>query len=266
MTVLQALVLGIVQGLAEFLPISSSAHLTLTPWLLGWQDPGLAFDVALHLGTLVALAWYFRKDWVALTRSGLRVLATRRMDTDDERRAMFIVLATIPAGIAGVLLGDYAETAFRAPPLIATTLLVVGVILWVADRRGATARGLADMRWQDALAVGLAQACSIVPGVSRSGSTISASRLLGFDRRAAATFSFLLSFPVTAAAAVLKVPEAVREGVSVPLVVGVVAAAVSSALAISMLLRYVSRHGYGIFAVYRMVAGLGVLALWYARR
>lgn len=266
MTVFQAIVLGIVQGLAEFLPISSSAHLALTPWLLGWRDPGLAFDVALHLGTLIALVWFFRKDWIALTRAGFAVLAKRKVETLEERRAMFIVVATIPAGLAGAALGDLAERSLRAPPIIATALLVVGLLLWWVDKTGSRHRALGDMRWRDAIAIGLAQACSLIPGVSRSGSTISAARALGFERSSAATFSFLLSLPITAAAAAVKVPDALREGLTPPLVAGVAAAAISSALAIAILLRYVSRHSYGVFAWYRVVAGLGVIALWLARR
>jgi undecaprenyl-diphosphatase len=266
MTVFQALVLGLIQGLAEFLPISSSAHLALTPWLLGWQDPGLAFDVALHLGTLVALAWFFRRDWVALTRSGLEVVRTRRVATQDQRRAMFIIIGTIPAGLVGWFLGDLVEASLRGPVLIAVALIVMGMLLWWADRAGQQRNGLAAMTWRQALLIGCAQACALVPGVSRSGSTITAARALGFDRSSAATFSFLLSFPITAAAAAAKVPEALGEGITPPLAVGVLAAAVSSGLAIAMLLRYVSRHSYGVFAAYRLAAGAAVLALWFSRQ
>ena len=266
MTVFQALVLGVVQGLAEFLPISSSAHLALTPWLLGWEDPGLAFDVALHLGTLVALAWFFRRDWVALARAAWTIVRTRRVDTVDQRRALFIVIATIPAGLAGLVFGNVAEHALRAPPMIATALILLGVLLWWADRASAHERNLASITWRDSVLIGIAQAFALIPGVSRSGSTITAARALGLDRSSAATFSFLLSFPVTAAAAVMKVPEALKEGVTAALAVGVVAAAVSSGIAIAWLLRFVSRHSYGLFALYRLLAGGAVLAVWWSRR
>lgn len=266
MTTWEALVLGLVQGLAEFLPISSSAHLALAPWVLGWKDPGLAFDVALHMGTLVALTWYFRREWAALTLAGLSVLRHRRVTTDAERRAMFILVATIPAGVAGVLIADLAEAALRHPVSIAVALMVMGVLLWWADRRPRGDRALTTMTWQQAVAIGVAQAFALIPGVSRSGSTITAARALGFDRSSAATFSFLLSFPITVAAVVLKAPEAFHEGVTWPLAVGVVAAALSSWLAIAVLLRYVSRHSYGVFAVYRVVAGFLVIALWWSRR
>lgn len=261
MTVFQALVLGILQGLAEFLPISSSAHLALAPWAFGWQDPGLAFDVALHLGTLATVLWYFRKEWGALLRSGLDIVAKRRVETPDEWRVIFLVIGTIPGAIAGLLLEEAAETAFRAPSLMATTLMIMGVLLWAADRYMPQSRAVAAMTWRDALLIGIAQACALVPGFSRSGSTITGARLLKLDRTSAAVFSFLLSMPITAAAAVLKVPDAVREGISLPLVVGVVSAALSSWLAIAVLLRYVTRKSYGIFALYRLVLGVVIFSM-----
>lgn len=261
MTVFQAIVLGVLQGLAEFLPISSSAHLALAPWAFGWKDPGLAFDVALHLGTLATVLWYFRKEWGALIVSSIAILKQRRISTPDEWRVIFLIIGTIPAAIAGLLLEEAAETAFRAPALMATTLMVMGVILWSADRFLPQSRALERMTWRDALLIGLAQACALVPGFSRSGTTITGARLLRLDRTSAAVFSFLLSMPVTAAAAVLKVPDAVREGITPPLVVGVISAAISSWLAISVLLKYVSRHSFGIFALYRLALGAGILWL-----
>jgi undecaprenyl-diphosphatase len=265
MTVLQALVLGIVQGLGEFLPISSSAHLVLTPWVFGWPDPGLAFDVALHVGTLVAVLWYFRAEWVRLAQSGFDLLRTRRADTEEKQRLLYIVVATIPAAIAGLLLEDYAESAFRSPTLIALTLIVMGIVLWAVDRYAPRDRPLGNMRIRDAVLVGLAQIFALVPGVSRSGSTMTAARGLRFDRQSAAVFSFLMSMPITAAAAVLKAPTLLRADDRMTLIVGIVAAAVSGWLAIAVLLRYVSRHSYGLFAVYRLVLGAAVLALVAAR-
>ena len=262
MPIFQALVLGLIQGLSEFLPISSSAHLTLVPWVFGWNDPGLAFDVALHLGTLVAVVWYFRAEWVALVRSSLVMLRRRRVETPEEWRVVFLIIATIPAAIAGLLLEKKAESAFRSPALIAIMLMVMGLILWISDRQSRADRALGDMRWHDALLIGMAQAFALIPGVSRSGSTITGGRLLRLDRRSAAVFSFLLSMPVTAAAAILKVPDAFREqGVSAPIVVGIVTAALSSWLAISVLLRYVSHRSFGVFAVYRLLLGAAVLIL-----
>lgn len=266
MTIFQALVLGVLQGLAEFLPISSSAHLALAPWVFHWKEPGLAFDVALHVGTLVAVLVYFRAEWLSLLEAAWRIARTRRVSTASERRVVFLIIATIPGGIAGVLLNDYAETTFRAPSLIAIALIVLGVILWAADRYVPAKRTLDDMRWWDALLIGLAQMFAIIPGVSRSGSTITAGRADGFDRESAAVFSFLMSMPIIAAAAVFKVPQALHEqGLSGPLVAGVLASAVSGWLTIAVLLRYVSRNSYGVFAVYRVVLGIAVLALVHAR-
>lgn len=257
-----AFVLGLLQGLAEFLPISSSAHLALAPTLFGWEEHGLAFDVALHIGTLATLLWYFRRDWIALTRSALGLLRRRRIETADDRRVLYLVLATIPGAIGGLLLEDLAETVFRSPWLNAVMLMVMGVVLWAADRFAAHDRTLETMRGTDALLIGIAQVCALVPGVSRSGSTMTAGRALRFDRPAAARFSFLMSMPITAAAVVLKTPDALAaQGVGGALVVGIVTAAVSSWIAISVLLRYLTRHSFGVFALYRLVLGAFVLSL-----
>ena len=260
MTVFQALVLGILQGLAEFLPISSSAHLALAPWILHWPDPGLAFDVALHFGTLIAVLWFFRAEWVALVIAARDILVKRRVETDRERRVVFLIIATIPGAIAGLAFEKQAESAFRAPWLVAVALIVMGVVLWAVDRFAADDRSLASMRWTDALLIGLAQMFAIIPGVSRSGSTITGGRALRFNREDAAVFSFLMSMPIIAAAAVLKMPQALREqGLSAPMIVGILSSAISGWLAIRGLLRVVTRHSYGVFAVYRVVLGVAVL-------
>ncbi len=261
-TIWQALVLGTLQGLTEFLPVSSSAHLSLTPWILGWEPAGLGFDLALHVGTLAALAWYFRAEWVALAGGAVTLVRHRRPVDDASRRALFIIIATIPAGIAGLLLEDLAETIFRAPLVTALALIVLGVLLWLVDAKAPRDRARESMTWRDALLVGLAQCLALVPGVSRSGATITAGRALGFDRGAAAVFSFLMSMPIILAAAVFKRPDALHTtGITLPLIVGVVAAAVSSAAAINILLRYVARRSYGVFAVYRVVLGAFILGL-----
>jgi undecaprenyl-diphosphatase len=259
-TVFQAFVLGIIQGLSEFLPISSSAHLALAPWILHWRDPGLAFDVALHFGTLVAVLWYFRAEWVALLLAARDIVVRRRVQTERERRVLFLILATIPGAIAGLAFEKQAESTFRDPRLVAVALIVMGVLLWAIDRFARRDRGLARMRWSDALLIGIAQMFAIIPGVSRSGSTITAGRALTFEREDAAVFSFLMSMPIIAAAAALKVPQALREqGLSAPIIVGVLASALSGWLAIAVLLRVVSRHSYGVFAAYRIILGLAVL-------
>jgi undecaprenyl-diphosphatase len=265
-TVLQALVLGVLQGLAEFLPISSSAHLTLAPWLFHWRDPGLAFDVALHFGTLVAVLWYFRAQWAALIGAAVSIVAHRRVETEEERRVMYLIVATIPGAIAGLALEKYAESAFRDPRLVATVLIIMGIVLWWTDKHAAQDRPLQSMRWSDAVLIGLAQMFAIVPGVSRSGSTITAGRGLRFTREGAAVFSFLMSMPIIAAASLLKLPHVLKtEGIDAPLVVGVLASALSGWLAITVLLRFVVRRSYGVFAVYRVVVGLIVLAIAFSR-
>ena len=266
MTVFQALVLGILQGLAEFLPISSSAHLALAPWIFGWPEPGLAVDVALHVGTLVAVLFYFRDEWIKLTIAALEIVRTQRVQSVEQRRVVYLVIATIPGAIAGILLNDYAESTFRSPALIASALAVMGVVLWFVDRIRPANRPLESIGWTDAILIGLAQAAALLPGVSRSGATITAGRSLALDRASAATFSFLMSMPIIAAAAIFKVPHLLKSsGPSVPLLVGVLASAISGWLAIAIVMRYVRTHSYGVFAVYRVVVGLAVLALVYVR-
>lgn len=265
MTVFQAIVMGLVQGLSEFLPISSSAHLALTPWLFGWPAPGLAFDVALHLGTLIALVWFFWQEWVTLAKAFFAILRKRKLETESERRVAFVVVATIPGAIAGYLLQDYAKTIFRAPALTGLMLIVMGVILWAVDRAARQDRGITNMTWRDAIFIGVAQMFAIVPGVSRSGSTITAGRALGLTREAAAVFSFLLSLPIITAAVVFEGRHALEDGITAPIVAGVIASAVSGWLAISVLLKFISRNSYGVFALYRLIVGAGVLALAYYR-
>jgi undecaprenyl-diphosphatase len=266
MTPLQAAVLGIVQGLSEFLPISSSAHLSLVPWLFGWEDPGLAFDVALHFGTLLAVLWYFRVEWVQLVKAAGGIIATRQLDTPEKRRVIYLIIATIPGAIGGLLLQSKAESAFRNPQLTAIALIVMGILLWIVDKSADQRRVLGEMRWIDSLLIGLSQVVALIPGVSRSGSTITTGRGLRFDRESAAEFSFLMSMPIIAAAVVLEGPKALHQGgFSNELMAGVAASAISGWLAISILMRYVTRHSYGIFALYRVLLGIGVLAVIYAR-
>ena len=266
MTPLQAIALGIIQGLSEFLPISSSGHLALAPWLFGWEDPGLAFDVALHFGTLLAVLWYFRMEWLQLIKATFGIITTGRIETPEKHRVIYLIVATIPGAIGGLLLQTRAESAFRSPELIAIALIVMGIILWLVDKAVDQRRILGEMRWIDSLLIGLSQVIALVPGVSRSGSTITTARGLRFDRESAAEFSFLMSMPIIAAAVVLEGPKALHEGaITNELMGGVVASAISGWLAISILMRYVSRHSYGIFAFYRVALGIAVLAVIYAR-
>jgi undecaprenyl-diphosphatase len=262
MTVTQAVVHGVVQGLGEFLPISSSAHLILVPWVTGWPDPGLAFDVALHMGTLAALLAYFGRDLWRVARAGLASVVERKVGDDPERRlAWGIVVASVPAAVAGVFLEDYAETVFRSPRLVATTLIGLGLLLYAVDRARPTRKSLGELTLLDQVLIGVAQACALVPGVSRSGATITAARALAANRDAAARFSFLLSAPITFGAGLLEAPDMLRAGLDAPFVAGVLTSALVGYFAIRYLLVYVRTRSYGIFVYYRVALGLVILAL-----
>ena len=262
MSPLQSLLLGVLQGLGEFLPISSSAHLILVPWLLGWPEHTLAFDVALHVGTLLAVLIAFAGDWVRLFRGAKDALLHKKPNT-EARLLGLLVLATLPGGIAGLLLEKRAETTFRSPVLIAIALAILGIVLFFADRRGTGASSLASMTVADALLIGFSQAFAVIPGVSRSGITISTALFLKYSREESARFSFLLSTPIILGAALLKVRHLFEGGSSVLL--GVIASAVVGLLAIELLLRYVRTKTYVPFAVYRVLVALFVIAVAFSR-
>jgi len=270
MSELEALLLGIVQGLTEFLPISSSGHLILVPWAQQYhflethESFNKTFDVALHAGTLVAVLGYFRAEIASLLRGLWRSLRARSITGTDQRLAWAIVVATIPAVIAGGIGQSFIEDHLGEPWQIAIFLIIFGLLLGYADRRPERER-LDDVGMRQGLYVGLAQVLALAPGVSRSGITITAGRFLGLDRDSAARFSFLLLAPVTAGAVVFKGYEAVSEGlphgVAGPMIVGTVAAAISGYLAIAGLLALVRRHSYDVFVVYRVLVGITVLLL-----
>ncbi len=255
----QAVVLGIVQGLAEFLPISSSAHLVIVPALFHWRDPGLSFDVALHLGTLLALLVYFFRDWLAIIKSGL---GFRSAAPPNRRLLWLIVAATIPGAIAGALLEKEAEGAFRSLPLIALTLSLGGLLLLFADRWGKNSRQVEDFNLKDALLAGLAQAAAIVPGISRSGATIAAARALGYGRKESARLSFLLATPITAGAAILGLRHLGRADLDPAFFSGVIAAAVVGFIVIKFLLKLLERTSFLPFVIYRfLISALIILAV-----
>lgn len=263
MTPWQAAILGVIQGLSEFLPISSSAHLALAHWLTGWGDPthDVPFDVALHVGTLVAVLAYFRDDWLTLARGSLAGIARRTM-TPDLRRAGILVLATVPAAVVGLLFKDRFEAMHDWPPLMAATLAGVGLLLFTLDRRPLGDR--AEPGVGRGVMIGVAQAFALVPGVSRSGITIAAGLGLGMSRAAAARFSFLLSVPAILGATALNVGDMLA-GDPVVLAAGLVASAVSGYLAIGFLLRHVTRVGFLPYALYRIALALVVLVVWLTR-
>src|SRR5437870_13789736 len=265
MPVWQAVVYGVVQGLAEFLPISSSAHLTLLPWALGWEDPGLAFDVALHWGTLAAVLAIFWKDWIRLFNAGL----IGRGSGSDRRLFWGLVISAIPAAIVGKLLDKWAESNLRAPLLIACTMAVLGLILWYADRVGRKSRDLREMTIPRAVSIGVAQAAALVPGVSRSGATITLGLFQDFTRDEIARFSFLMSTPIIFGAGLVKLPKMLHEMRSgegpvtwAGLAVGFVASAVVGTFVIRWMLDYLRRRTYAVFAGYRVALAAAVVLLW----
>ncbi len=261
MDVLKALILGILQGATEFLPVSSSGHLVLVPWWFGWDNPPTVFDVTVHLGTLVAVLLYFWRDWLALLRAGLSALRNKSIQDPQARLLLLLVLGTIPAGLVGVLLEDYFESVFSDPPIVAAFLLVTALLLTFSERATKGDRSLSQLTAGDALAIGVAQACAVFPGISRSGSTIAMGLWRGLPRATAARFSFLLATPIIMAAGfkqllnVLVNGESVGSSMVLPLVVGFGAAAGVGFLCVWGLLRLLQRYRLYGFAIYCAVFG-----------
>lgn len=272
--VLQALIMGIVQGLTEFLPVSSSGHLILVPYLFGWDDAfimSLSFSVMLHIGTLVALLAYFRHDWLRLIPAGLAAVRDRSFDGDADRRlAWLLVAATIPAAIVGFVFSDVFESGIREPALVAGTLIVGGLILWLADGIGAESREVEDVTLPIATGIGVAQALALIPGISRSGISISAGRLSGLGRPAAARFAFLMATPITAGAIIFEARKLLtgESGVQpevMPLLVGMVSSLIAGFAAIHFMLRFLRTRSLRIFVWYRFVLAAIVIAVFATR-
>ena len=273
MPLLHARILALVQALKEFLPVSSSAHLILTPWLLGWPDHGLLFDIALHLGTLVAVLFYFAKTWVRLAflAIGREVLKPMPGEIDHDlyenpKLLWLLVAATFPAGIAGLFLKDFIETVLRSPAVIGVMLIVVGLLMAAVEKRGGLVRDLNRVSLGDAMAVGCAQALALIPGTSRSGITITTAMFLGITRHSAARFSFLLSTPIILGAGLKAFLDAMETGGIPPemhgaFVVGVIASAAFGYAVIAFFLRYLQRATLKVFVYYRVILGVIVLAL-----
>jgi undecaprenyl-diphosphatase len=286
MLYLQSIVLGIVQGLAEFVPVSSSAHLVIVPWILSWDESllsSLSFDVALHLGTLAAVIVFFAKDWLRLIVAWFRSVAERKIGEDPDRRmAWYLLVATVPGALAGVLLEGTIEEIFHPAgspvPMgsmlaLAASLAVLGALLFAADKFARHERSLVGLRWRDALIIGFAQAAAIFPGVSRSGATMTAGLALGLDRASAARFSFLLSAPIIAGAGLKNLADLIQEAAAGSLgkddiavfVVGLAAAAVSGFFCIKVLLGFLQKHSARAFAWYRWALAILVAAVALAR-
>jgi undecaprenyl-diphosphatase len=263
MNALQAIVLGLVQGLTEFLPISSSGHLRIVPAFFGWEDPGAAFTAVIQLGTMAAVLLYFRADLWRIAVAWLRSLRDPSVRGEiDARMGWYIILGTIPIGVIGLAFKDPIETEFRSLELIGTTLIVFGLVMLAAEAVSRRDRSLRDITARDGLVIGFAQALALVPGVSRSGATISAGLLLNFDRAAAARYSFLLSVPAVVLSGLFELRHA-GEG-NLPIGATIIATAlafVSGYASIALLLRYLERHSIAVFVAYRIVLGALVIGL-----
>jgi len=257
----QLIILAVIQGLTEFLPISSSAHLILLPQLTGQEDQGLAFDVAVHVGTLVAVLTYFRRD-LALIISAWLVSLRKRRQTPESRLGWGVIIATIPVGLMGLLFSSEVENYLRSPTVIAIATIVFGILLWWADRRGARQHDEYALRMTGILLIGVAQAISLIPGTSRSGITLTAGLLLGLTRQAAARFSFLLSIPVIVLAGGWEAVQAVRVGAPVSwtgMVVGAIVSGLVAYWTIHFFIRLLDRIGMMPFVVYRIILGVVLL-------
>jgi undecaprenyl-diphosphatase len=267
MPIYQAVVLAIVQALTEFLPISSTAHLVLIPWLFGWKDGGLTFDVALHAGTLVAVIIYFFRDWVQIIGQAFGLNIGSDPDLRQNRNLLWLLAAgSIPIGIVGYLFDKQADTTWRQPYVIGTMLILVGIVMWVAEGRRIGSKSMSTIQMSDGIAVGLAQAVSVIPGTSRSGATISAGLFRNMNRETAARFSFLLSTPAIGAAVLKKGWDIHKEGgipadMKTPIVVGIIVSGVLGAIVIAFFLRYLRRSSLMPFVYYRIVFGIIVIAL-----
>ena len=274
MPILHAIILGLVQGLSEFLPISSSGHLALVPWLFGWNDFGnlsngaaveKAFDTALHLGTLLAVLFYLRQELIGYVREGVRVIvAPKRSDKQMGRRAWLFVASALPAGVAGAIGEDWVTEKLGKPVMIAISLIVFGLVLLWADRL-AGGRDENSFTTRDALFIGVAQVIALNPGTSRSGITITAARKFGFTRDAAARVSFLMSVPVIGGAVLFKLAKLAKDGVPdglmTPMIVGIVAAGISGWIAMWGMIRMLRNRNFNGFVAYRVIVGVGVLLL-----
>ena len=268
MPLLHAIVLGIIQGITEFLPVSSTAHLIIIPWILGWDDGGLTFDIALHVGTLASVLLYFVRDWIQILAQGFGLnLGYDPVLSKNRNLLWFLALASIPAGIIGYLFEKQAESSLRSPYVIGTTAIAIGILMWIADRSGRRHKDLGHVTVADALTIGTAQALAVIPGVSRSGITISAGLFCNLDRQTAARFSFLLLTPVTAGAAAKKLWDLMRHGGGIPadmhtaFLVGMAASAITGVLVIGFFMNYLRRRTLSFFVWYRIVFGIMVIAL-----
>ena len=265
MNIIQAFVLGIIQGIGEFLPISSSGHLVIVPYIFGWEYQGLTFDIALHMGTALAIIVFFWKDWVKIISNGISQKQTEGTSSYPQNLLWIILFASIPAAIAGYLLEGLAEHALRNPLLVAALLAVFGIILWAADYSSTNKIKIKNIGYLNGFLIGIGQAIAIFPGVSRSGSTATAGLLLGMDRESATRFSFLLATPVMFGAFLLSLKDFSLGMINIPFLVAIVTSTAFGILSIKFLLQYLQKKGFGWFAVYRLVLAAVIILVYYLR-
>lgn len=261
MTIFQAVVLGVVQGLTELLPISSSGHLNLIPWVFGWQITE-SFDVALHFGTLLAIGIFFFKDWIALIKGGYKQVV-KKEKTQEGKMFWYIVIATIPGGAIGFLLDHFVgDSLGKMPLLIAFALIIMGIILYVVDKKAPNKTTYDEMNFKQTFLIGLSQALAFIPGVSRSGVTMTAGRIMGIERESTAKYSFMLSAPIVLGATIYKFKDFVF---SVPFIIGVLVSFIVGLVVIKFLLDYLKKGSFKIFAIYRVILGIFIIGLFLFR-
>ena len=255
MDIFQSIILGITQGITEFLPISSSGHLILIPKIFGWQDSGLSFTIALHWGTLFGVIGYFYKDWLKIFKNAF-IRSGNSINNNQSKILYFIIFATIPGALAGYFFENYAETIFRNSTLVSITLIAAGIILFISDVTGKKIRQINSITLKSAIIIGFAQALAIIPGVSRSGITIAAALFLGLSRNDAARFSFLLATPIILGAGLIKLPSILNSGIDSIFIAGFLSSAIAGFLSIKWLLKYLQTKSYFIFVIYRIILGI----------
>ena len=261
MGIFEAIILGIVQGLTELLPISSSAHLALIPWIFNWNIPE-SFDVALHFGTLLAIGIFFFKDWIELIKGGYKQVVKKEKSTEG-KMFWYLVIATIPGGIIGFILDKFAgDTLTQLPLLIATALIVMGIILYIVDKKAPTKTEFENMSFKQTFLIGLSQALAFIPGVSRSGVTMTTGRMLGVSRESTAKYSFLLSTPIVLAATIFKIKDFVF---NIPFFVGVFVSFIVGLIVIKFLLEYLKKGSFKVFAIYRVIVGIIIIGIFMSR-
>ena len=267
MPLYQVIVLALIQAFTEFLPISSSAHLALAPWLFGWKDPGLTFDIALHAGTLVAVLIYFFRDWIQIISAGFGLKTGNDPQLKQNPVLLWLLVAgSIPVGLAGLAFNKQAETTWRNPYLIGAMLIVIGILMWMAERTAYGRKDIGLVGWGDGLAIGVSQALAVVPGTSRSGITITTGLFRSLTREAAARFSFLLSTPAIAAAAAKGMWDIQKHGgiapeMKMPFMLGVAVSGATGVVVIAFFLKYLRRNSLMPFVYYRLIFGIIVIAL-----